>query len=348
MNKFFSKITTWDRPRIFFWVSKILCSILGHKVACCKCGKCLGKVLFVRKKGGYYFCNTFKGHYSFQPQSHFSLEFECLSGCGAEKQYTLEDLNNLPDLNFTVSHLILAHQDWDYIDKYLKHHASLSTYERLLMYGGKKEVFETLPTEYETIAFYADCPTLRGPKGLQSYTRTFIKANELISQEVDWTVFTESDVWGLRSDYFDLPIRVVLAAGADFGTVWLTDVTAANDETARRCLSQGLLDKVCTSTKAPPPRVYHSIGCIFIMKREVLDFFAHVPHDDSDQYMEIYLPTVLCALGFKGVSIDSLAPFVSSIRFEPPLSPEEIRQAKRLGCSIVHPVKNPEAVISSL
>jgi hypothetical protein len=209
-------------------------------------------VFFLRKKDGYYFLNTFNGHYSFQPQSHFSLEFECLSGCGAEIKYYPHDLMAINCPNYTISHLILAHQDWDYIAKYLQHHASLANYERLLMYGGKKETFALLPAGYENIAFYADCPNLRGPKGLQSYTRTFIQANEHISKESDWVVFTESDVWGLRSDYFDLPIRVVLAAGADFGAVWLADVTAANDDTARRCLNQGLLEKVCISVNRPP------------------------------------------------------------------------------------------------
>lgn len=354
LHRLFSKLQLpWSQHQICFRFGWLLCPFFGSKIVCRKCGAPIARGIPVFWKGRLYLLSKDRARYRYCPEGPFAMAFECVPSCGKLK---------FPDGNASIDHapsnheqeeptgegsllhLVLAHQAPDCVQKILSRLAKMGPgYTHLLIYGGPESDFKQI--NFPNKVFCPDS-SLRGLTMYQSYSSALQSAftfwsEKFASVKPEWVLFTESDVLPLRPNYASSAIRALSRSQADFGAVGLDNVTSTNDTHLHRALTEGnLVGEVRQLTGRRPVRFFHALGALTIFKWDVFEAFCRLSHREVNCYLEIYLPTVLETMGFRGVNLAQIDVQFSGVRYRPEYTREELENAIRSGASFAHPVKN--------
>lgn len=337
----FSKPMTAER--IAYWKGRLLTPLLGRQVCCRICGDRLGRALFLVKRGGLQCLGLNRERVRVVPCGYYRIEFECL-----RHAETAPDATSFGELEIQeVVHMVLAHQDGEYLKPYLLHHQSLShaPTRHVLVYGGGAGNFPSVGWPDKT---FCDDPSLRGLTHRQSFTQAIRAGHELLREmRLDHlpVLFTESDVWALRDGYAEEAVRQMTRAGADFAASGLVCVDSSTDGHMARSEREGDLTAKLreAATHTMPPTRHHALGAAWVFSPECLADFAAYPHRDEGCFVEIYIPSFLSNRGWKGVDLAKEGGVFSLVRYRPEHSLEESAESRATGIWFVHPLKSRPA-----
>jgi len=331
----------WTFNRRMFWTATFLAPLIGSNYRCRLCGQHLGRGFVWLWKGKIRFFSRHRTRVRYSPEGPFVVAFECVGGCSQKSHLSLiESCLPVPAI-----HIILGHQDQDYLAAYVLHHKALQpSAGHLLVYGGPLESVPKIPG---VRVIFCDDQRLRGRTMDQSYTNVFCEAYQIAMEipeykDVRYIFFTEADHWALQKDYLSVVAHSLTSCNAGFGAVGLDRVNCTNDTHLHRSRTEGNLDACLTSLYGGKPLdFWHCLGTGIILSKKAFESFALHNHMEQGCYLEVYLPSMLCAMGFTGVNLKQITRLMDNVRFSPEFSQTEALRLAVDGCAFVHPLKTP-------
>ena len=334
----------WDKPRVYFWISRLFAPFFGRRVICRVCGKDFGKIITIIRGKKLAMIGLQKHDVRFAPCGVSELEFECvehkslLTKPRQEEEISLDKEKN----SSRVLHVFLAHQSAAYVESYAAFHRRLKCEEDdlLLVYGGKEADFPTLPLERKV---FCPDPRLRGTGYFQSYSDVFCKAWKWCiehGERWDYIYFTESDHWCLTHGYTKVIPGMLQKTGTDFAGRELVNIEFSNNWFLANAREKDDFDqRLARFSGCNRAEYLHCLGTGLGMRWDVFEDFCSLKHDENACFLEIYLPSVFASRGWSGLNVNAHSEVYSHVRYRPLFTKQEFEQAQSSGVPFIHPYK---------